>query len=346
MMIGNLDIAKLRSNEYRESKVRGEFMVSIRIPGSLFPSSLLPIVQEIADKYGSGQIHMQTRQKLSIPNISYKDVEAVNKLLEPIIKTMEVDVCGIDLDTTQEGYASIGARNIINCIGSIHCPFGNIDTVALAKKVEKIIYPNHYHLKVVIVGCPNDCAKANMADFGIMGMSKIDWDYNRCVGCGACVRECGQHVTAALGAQNGKAIKQPGKCIGCGACVKVCPTQAWSRNPQKYYWVKIGGRTGKQTPRAGQTMFKWIKEEPLLEVIGNIFKFEDYMLDGQPIYRHFGHLIDDGSYNVFRDFILGTSELAQSRGVVPVKLNEEVLVADKLYWVEDKQNPDVYMHTH
>lgn len=345
-MIGNLDIQALRNNEFRESKVRGKFMVSIRIPGSMFPAHLLPIVQQIAQQYGSGMIHMQTRQKLSIPDISYKDVEAVNKMLAPIIKELEVDMCGIELKDIESGYASIGARNIMNCIGSYHCPYGNIDTISLARKIEKIIYPNHYHLKVGITGCPNDCAKANFCDFGIMGMAKIDWDYNRCVGCGACVRECGQHVTAALGAENGKAIKQPGKCIGCGACVKVCPTGAWTRNPQKYYWVKIGGRTGRQTPRAGQTMFKWLKEEPMLEVIGNIFKYQDYMLDGHPIYRHFGHLIDEGSYKVFKEFILGQSSLAQERGIVPVKLNEEVLVADRVYWVEDKTNPDVHLRTH
>ena len=345
-MIGNLDLQALRNNEYRESKRRGYFMVSIRVPGSMFPAHLLPIVQLIAEKYGSGQVHLQTRQKLSIPDISYEHIDAVNQLLAPIIEEIEVKTCGIDLKTVEEGYASIGARNIMSCIGSYHCPYGNIDTISLARKIEKIIYPNHYHIKVAVAGCPNDCAKANFCDFGIMGMSKIDWDYDRCVGCGACVRECGQHVTAALGGQNGKAIKQPGKCIGCGACVKVCPTAAWTRNPQKYYWVKIGGRTGKQTPRAGQTMFKWIKEEPMLEVLGNIFKYQDYMLKGHPIYRHFGHLIDEGSYRVFRDFILGTSEIAKERGLTPVKLNEEVLVADRVYWVEDKQNPDVHMRTH
>lgn len=344
-MIGNLDLQQLRNNEYRESKVRGHFMLSIRVPGSIFPAHLLPVVQHIAETYGSGKIHIQTRQKLSIPDIAYKDIEKVNLALEPIIQGIEVELCGIDLPTTQKGYASIGARNIVSCIGSYHCPYSNIDTVTLAKKIEKVIYPNHYHIKINIGGCPNDCAKANMTDFGIIGMSKIDWDYDRCVGCGACVRECGQHVTAALGGANGKAIKQPGKCIGCGACVKVCPTMAWSRNPIKYYWIKIGGRTGKQTPRAGQTMFKWLREEPMLEVIGNIFKYQDYILEGKPIYRHFGHLIDKGGYRVFRDFILGKSEIAHRHGVELVKLNEEVLVADRIYWAEDKQNPDVHMRT-
>lgn len=342
-MIGNLDIAALRKNEYRESKVRGKFMVSIRIPGSIFPANLLPIVQEISEKYGTGKIHMQTRQKLSIPDISYKDVEAVNRLLAPIIKELEVDICGIDLNTVDKGYATIGARNIMNCIGSYHCPYANVDTIDLARKLEKDIYPNDYHIKIAVAGCPNDCAKANFCDFGIIGVSKIDYDYNRCVGCGACVRECKQHVTAALYGQNGKAAKQVDKCIGCGACVKVCPTMAWSRNSKKFYWIKVGGRTGKQTPRAGKTMFMWLTEEPLRQIVRNIFKFQDYVLDGKPVYRHFGHLIDEASYKVFRDFILGISPKAEELSVPKVILNDEALVADRIYWHEDESVARVHL---
>ncbi|MGG7178419.1 sulfite reductase subunit C [Clostridium paraputrificum] len=342
-MIGNLDLKSLRNNEYRESKVRGKFMVSIRVPGSIFPAKLLPIVQEIAEKYGSGKIHMQTRQKLSIPDILYKDVNAVNKLLAPIIEELEVNICGIELPTVDEGYATIGARNIMNCIGSYHCTFANVDTISLARKLEKDIYPNDYHIKIAVSGCPNDCSKANFSDFGIMGISKIDYNYDRCIGCGACVRECKQHVTSALYGENGKAAKQVDKCIGCGGCVKVCPTMAWSRNNKKYYWVKIGGRTGKQTPRAGKTMFMWITEEPLRQIVRNIFMFQDYVLDGKPIYRHFGHLIDESSYKVFRDFIMGNSKKAEELQVPKVILNDEALVADRIYWDEDESVARIHL---
>ena len=342
-MIGNLDIQKLRRNEFRESKIRGKFMVSIRVPGSMFPARLLPIVQEIAEKYGSGKIHMQTRQKLSIPDISYENVDEVNKALKPIIEELEVKTCGIELPDLEHGYETIGARNIMNCIGSYHCVFANVDTISLARKLEKDIYPNDYHIKIAVSGCPNDCSKANFCDFGIMGISKIDFDYERCVGCGACVKECKQHVTSALYGKNGKAAKQVDKCIGCGACVKVCPTMAWSRSNKKFYWIKVGGRTGKQTPRAGKTMFMWITEEPLRQIVRNIFKFQDYVLNGKPVYRHFGHLIDEASYRVFRDFILGNSPEAEALQVPKVILNEEAIVADRIYWNEDESVARIHM---
>lgn len=342
-MIGNLDIQKLRRNEYRESKVRGKFMLSIRIPGSVFPAHILPIVQEISEKYGSGIIHVQTRQKLSIPDISYENIDLVNEMLEPIIKELEVDICGIELTDLKHGYKTIGARNIVSCIGNYHCIFANIDTISLARKLEKDIYPNDYHIKIAVAGCPNDCAKANFCDFGIMGISKIDFDYYRCVGCGACVKECKQHVTSALYAKDGKAAKQFDKCIGCGACVKVCPTMAWSRSNTKYYWVKVGGRTGKQTPRAGKTMFMWITEDSIRQIVRNIFKFQNYVLNGKPVYRHFGHLIDQASYRVFRDFILGNSKEAEEAGVEKVILNDEALVADRIYWEEDESVARIHL---
>ena len=127
------------------------------------------------------------------------------------------------------------------------------------------------------------------------------------------------------------------------SCVKVCPTMAWSRNNKKFYWVKVGGRTGKQTPRAGKTMFMWVTEEPLRQIVRNVFKFQDYVLDGKPVYRHFGHLIDESSYRVFRDFILGTSAMAKELNVPKVILNDEALVADRIYWAEDESVARIHL---
>ncbi|HBN1924924.1 TPA: 4Fe-4S binding protein, partial [Escherichia coli] len=82
------------------------------------------------------------------------------------------------------------------------------------------IYPSAYHLKTVIAGCPNDCAKASMSDFGIIGVARMRFTAERC--------------------------------IGCGECVLACPTLAWQRQPQEFWQVRLGGRTGKKTPRAGK----------------------------------------------------------------------------------------------
>ena len=64
----------------------------------------------------------------------------------------------------------------MSCIGNAHCIKGNINTYELARKIEKIIFPSHYHIKVAVAGCPNDCVKANFNDFGVMGVNKQVYD--------------------------------------------------------------------------------------------------------------------------------------------------------------------------
>ena len=49
----DIDIIKARAkNEYRLSKVRGEAMISVRIPGGIMPAHLLAVAQQIAEQYG------------------------------------------------------------------------------------------------------------------------------------------------------------------------------------------------------------------------------------------------------------------------------------------------------
>ena len=60
----------------------------------------------------------------------------------------------------------------------------------IAFKIEKAVFPNDLHVKVALTGCPNDCAKVRMHDFGIMGMTKPEYRQDRCVSCGACVKAC------------------------------------------------------------------------------------------------------------------------------------------------------------
>ncbi|ECY7907529.1 sulfite reductase subunit C, partial [Salmonella enterica subsp. enterica serovar Anatum] len=45
----DIDIIKARAkNEYRLSKVRGEAMISVRIPGGILPAHLLTVARDIA----------------------------------------------------------------------------------------------------------------------------------------------------------------------------------------------------------------------------------------------------------------------------------------------------------
>ena len=95
-----------------------------------------------------------------------------------------------------------------------HCIKGNANTYELARKIERLIFPSHYHIKVAVAGCPNDCVKANFNDFGIMGINKQVYDIDRCIGCGSCVDACKHHATGVLSLnQNGKIDKDACCCV-------------------------------------------------------------------------------------------------------------------------------------
>ena len=69
----DIDIIKARAkNEYRLSKVRGEAMISVRIPGGIMPAHLLAVAQQIAEQYGNGLIHLTTRQNWPCPASSIR----------------------------------------------------------------------------------------------------------------------------------------------------------------------------------------------------------------------------------------------------------------------------------
>ena len=78
-----------------------------------------------------------------------------------------------------------------------------------------------------------------MADekwFGI-DRDKIDWfptiDYDKCIGCMACVSKCGHGVYAE---ENGKPkVVKPKNCVvGCTGCEPICPQEAITHPPKSY----------------------------------------------------------------------------------------------------------------
>ena len=330
----DIDIKKLRLNCFRQSKVPGEFMLQMRVPGGMVDAKYLSYVEHIATTWGDGNFHFGTRQTFDITGIKYENIPAVNAYLESYIKEVDAQLCGVDMDRVahepapwdpKSGYPTIGARNITACVGNYHCICGNCNTFELARKIEPIIFPSHYHIKINIAGCPNDCNKAHLCDFGIIGVARMTYHPERCIGCGACVRACEHGATRVLSLNEGtgKIDKDPCCCVGCGECVKACPTSAWTRQETKFYRVILGGRTGRQTPRTGKMFLNWATEEVILGVLGNWQKFSAWVMDHKPEYLHGGHLIDRAGYKMFKELMLEG-----------VKLNPECLVAEDIFWHE------------
>lgn len=302
----DINTKKLKKNAFRVSKVRGIGASRIRVPGGLLKAEVLGMVQEIADKYGNGLVHLTTRQGFEIEGIKYEDMDAVTAMLKPIIESLE-----INLEETDKGYTASGTRNISACIGNNVCPFANYNTAEFAKRIEKAVFPNDLHFKIALTGCSNDCAKARMHDFGIIGMTEPQYDMNRCVSCGACVKACKQLSVGALSVENYRVVRNKEKCIGCGVCVTKCPTRAFTRSKEKYYKLTIMGRTGKKNPRLGEDFLIWVDEESIKKIILNTYKFVDKYIDPNAPARkeHIGYIIDRVGFEEYKKWALDGVEL-------------------------------------
>lgn len=330
----DINVKQMRINCFRQSKVPGEFMLQMRVPGGVVDAKYLDNVRYIAQTWGDGNFHIGTRQTFDITGIKYDDIPAVNAYLEEYIREIDQELCEVDMDQVahqpqpwdpKSGYPTIGARNISACIGNYHCICANINTFALARELEKIIFPSHYHIKINIAGCPNDCNKAHLCDFGIIGVGKMVYHPERCIGCGACVRACikGSTRVLELNEENGKIIKDECCCVGCGECVRACPASAWTRSEEPLYRVILGGRTGRQTPRTGKMFLNWASKDVIIGVLKNWQEFSAWVMDYKPEYLHGGHLIDRAGYKKFKEIVL--------KGV---ELNPECLVAEDIFWHE------------
>lgn len=295
----------IKKNAFRVTKKRGKTALRIRVPGGHLDVRYLDLIKEIAETYGNGTVHITIRQGFEIPEIDFDKIPEINQKIMPIIQGIELDY-GVEIEKPEEGYPSAGTRNISACIGNRVCPFANYDTTALAYQIEKAVFPNDYHVKIALTGCPNDCIKAHMQDFGIIGQVDRQYDEYRCISCGACVKNCEKRVTSALTMQNNKVKIDTMRCIGCGECITKCPTNAWHRNPEKFFRIVIFGRTGKKNPRLAQTFLEWVDQDTVIKVVKNVYAYIDKYIDPEAPggKEHVGYMFDRTGYEIFKEYAL------------------------------------------
>lgn len=318
----SLDINRkqVTKNAYRITRRRNFSAIRIRVPGGHLMAEQMKIIADIAEKFGDGTVHITIRQGFEIPNIPFEKISEVNAALTPLIETLQ-SKNGVSIEEIGTGYPAAGMRNISACIGNRVCPFGNTDTTGLAEKLEGILYPNNFHIKIAVTGCPNDCVKAHSQDFGIIAICEPEYDYDACIGCEACEKACRRKVTGALSMRNGKVVRDERRCIGCGECVLVCPTAAWTRKPVKLYRLLIMGRTGRRNPRLAMPFLNWVTEDVVVKVITNTIPYIDRHILRCLAKEHIGYIVDRTGYDVFRTEVLEG-----------VELNPEAKVAKTIQW--------------
>ena len=314
----DINTKKIKKNAFRVTKERGITASRVRVPGGHLDAQFLSMIQEIAQTYGNGTVHLTSRQGFEIPGIPFEKIPEVNAKLQPIIEGL-----GINQPEKNKGYSAAGTRNITACIGNRVCPFACYDTSSFAKRIEKAVFPHDLHFKIALTGCPNDCAKVRMHDFGIMGMTLPQFEPDRCISCGACVRACKKKSTGALTGVNYRPQRDHQRCIGCGECIINCPNMAWTRSKKKYYRLTIMGRTGKKNPSLGEDFLKWTDEETITKIILNTYDYvTEYIAKDAPGGKeHIGYIVDRTGFEEFKKWALRD-----------VNISSETEVLTPIYW--------------
>ena len=317
-MIRDLNTKKVMKNAFRITKHKYQTSLRVRVPGGLIDPESLMTVSKISSEYGDGQIHITTRQGFEILGIAMEDMGQVNQMIQPVIEKLD-----INQDEKGTGYGAAGTRNVSACVGNKVCPKAQYNTTKFAKRVEKAIFPHDLHFKVALTGCPNDCIKARMHDFGIIGTCLPEYEMDRCVTCMACVNKCKSYSVGALRCENNKIIRNEEKCIGCGECVLNCPMNAWTRSPKKYYKLMIMGRTGKKNPRLAEDWLRWVDEDSIVKIIVNTYDYVKEYIDPKAPggKEHIGYIIDRTGFQEYRKWALKDDNLP-----------EETIENKNVYW--------------
>ncbi len=306
----------VQKNAYRITKTRDKTCLRIRVPGGHLETKYFDIIKQIADNFGNGSVHMTTRQGFEIPDIPLEKMDEINEQIIPLL-----NMTNPGFEVTTAGYPAAGTRNISACIGNRVCPFANDDTTALAAKIETAVYPHDFHFKIAVTGCPNDCIKAHMQDFGVICTTEPKYDADKCISCSACADNCRKRVTGALTMKDFDIVRDADLCIGCGECILQCPTGAWTRSDKKYYRMVIMGRTGKKNPRLALPFVKWATFDVILAIIKNTYRFVDEYIDRTLPKEHIGYIVDRTGYATFKEAVLKD-----------VDLNPEIEIAQEINW--------------
>ena len=196
-------------------------------------------ISEAAKRFGNGEIAMTTRLTVEIQKIPYKNIDALISYLKE--------------NGLETGGTGAKVRPVVSCKGTT-CTFGLIDTYALSQEIHEKFY-NGYHnvklphkFKIAVGGCPNNCVKPDLNDFGIIGQRIHHIDYDKCRGCKICQVEkaCPLKIVKV---SDGKVKVNEDSCNNCGRCIGTCPFGAFEGYTDGYR-ICIGGRWGKKTAKA------------------------------------------------------------------------------------------------
>ena len=228
-------------------------------------------IADAAKLYGDGYMMFTTRLTVEVSGIDYNDIDAFRAC---------VGKAGLET-----GGTGSKVRPVVSCKGTT-CQYGLYDTYALSNEIHDRFFKGYadvslpHKFKIAVGGCPNNCVKPDLNDFGIVGARVPGYDESQCKGCKKCQVETACPIHAAK-LVDGRLVIDPNLCNNCGRCVGKCPFHC--NDEGTYGWkVYVGGRWGKQVAHGRMLGKIFTDKAEVLDVVEKaILLFRDQGKSGE-----------------------------------------------------------------
>lgn len=246
--------------------------VRLRCPAGLLTPEQLVGLGRIARNAGIDAVHLTTRQTLELPGV---DPNSLGPLLD-----------ALEGNKTPLGAERNEVVNVVACPGTASCRLAAIETVDLARELDRRFFGVELPVKmrIGISACPNMCAGESLCEIGITGIRRPLRDTARCTGCGTCANTCRE---GAIMMVNGSLSLDEARCVSCGMCIDRCPFAVLSDEGAAYR-VTVGGRRGRH-PAVGHELVTVRTPGQVVGVVGAVL---DRCYRRAYMDRHFADQLD------------------------------------------------------
>jgi sulfite reductase (ferredoxin) len=137
----------------------GRYYVGVAPVAGRVSGSMLGRVADIAEAHGSGRVRLTPYQKLLVLDLEYDQVDS-----------LVAELRGIGLEAAPSAWR----RGTMACTGIEFCKLAIVETKAraasLIAELEKRLASFDVDISIHLNGCPNACARTQVADIGLKGM--------------------------------------------------------------------------------------------------------------------------------------------------------------------------------
>mgnify|MGYP001575217703 CR=1 FL=1 len=313
-MLGGEIVSKISEAEVKRVKSMGflanndgvYFSARIITENGVLNSRQLKNLSEVAEKFGNGKVSFTVRLTLELPGIKYENIEEVRNYIAK--------------EGMVTGGTGANVRPVVSCKGTV-CTFGLFDTQGMAKEIHKNFFEKYndvilpHKFKIAVGGCPNNCVKPDLNDFGIVGQRIPIYNVDQCKKCKKCLVESRCPMGAAKFIDGTLSIDKE-ICNNCGRCIDKCYFGAMEAGMQGYK-IYIGGRWGKSI-RHGSLISKiFTKQEIMSVILRTILFFKENAFKGE----RFGSVIDRLGFEHVEGEILSDEILKRKDEILRAPLN-------------------------